>query len=329
MPVYNVSNVIKRAIHSIIDQTYSPIECIIINDATPDNSMYIIQNILKQYTGDIDFKIIKHQTNKGLSQARNSGLNTASGDYIYYLDSDDEITPDCISKLIETAKQYPQANLIQGCYKTYPEEEIDFFELNSKDLPTYIDGNYQVNHCFFNQKKIPITAWNKLIKREFILKHNILFKEGIIYEDLPWIFIIVRHLDFLAFNKDITYKYYKQPTSISKSSSYSRGLESFSVIIRDCYDNTSDVLSRLQKTFIFHILLLRIYDIYRLYPEPDIIKKYIALSKYILNDSIKTYHFRDSIKSFGYIIILHSIRKPIFRKVIEFVKARKVVKIYS
>ena len=104
VPVYNVEDYIERCMLSIIDQTYPNIECIIVDDCTPDNSITIIQSLLQQYNGTISFKILKHTTNKGLSESRNTGTEKATGDYIYYLDSDDELTPNCIEHLVDIAK---------------------------------------------------------------------------------------------------------------------------------------------------------------------------------------------------------------------------------
>ena len=332
MPVYKVANVIERSLHSIMQQTYSPLECIIVNDGTPDNSMCIINNILEQYTGDIDFKIIEFHVNKGISQARNAGLNNASGDYVFYLDSDDEITPNCINELVQKAKQYPEAEVIQGSYKTYPEEETEYYELQYRNHPLYIDDNYKINDFFLTQKRLSVTVWNKLIKRKVILENNISFIEGIIYEDLPWIFQLVEHVHLIVFNDSITYKYYRQATSITKSSPYSRGLESYAIIIRHCYDNMLPQLLTLQKPFVFQLLLARIYEIYRLYPKPDIIKKYTSLCKYMYIDSIKKRRAKDSVKLLIYMIILQLIRSSFFRniskKIIGIIKGGKMVKLY-
>ena len=100
VPIYNVALYITDCIQSIISQTYQgKIECLLIDDCGTDNSMEIVEGILKSYQGKIDFKICHHNRNRGLSAARNTGINHATGEYIYFLDSDDEITSDCIEKL--------------------------------------------------------------------------------------------------------------------------------------------------------------------------------------------------------------------------------------
>ena len=100
VPVYNVEAYIEDCLKSVAAQTYKgEIECIIINDCTPDNSCAVIEHFVKEYNGPIEFKLLHHTVNRGLSAARNTGIDVATGDYIYFLDSDDEITPDCLEHL--------------------------------------------------------------------------------------------------------------------------------------------------------------------------------------------------------------------------------------
>ena len=91
IPVYQVSAYVERCILSVMDQDYDAIECIIVDDATQDDSIEQCERLIERYNGPILFKILHHQYNRGLSAARNTGTDAASGDYLYYLDSDDEI----------------------------------------------------------------------------------------------------------------------------------------------------------------------------------------------------------------------------------------------
>ena len=93
IPVYNVSLYIERCIKSVMSQTYQDIECILVNDATPDDSIAIAERLIADYNGTIQFRILNHEHNKGQSTARNTGIDASTGDYLYFLDSDDEITP--------------------------------------------------------------------------------------------------------------------------------------------------------------------------------------------------------------------------------------------
>ena len=100
VPIYNVEPYIERCLRSVMIQTYSNIECILVDDCTLDNSMKICDCLLGNYIGPIEFKVLHHDHNRGLSAARNTGTDAATGEYIFYLDSDDEITPDSISLMV-------------------------------------------------------------------------------------------------------------------------------------------------------------------------------------------------------------------------------------
>ena len=93
IPVYNVAPYIAACLQSVMRQTaQAALECILVDDCGPDNSMEVVNETLKSYNGPVDFKIVRHTQNRGLSAARNTGMAAATGDYIYFLDSDDEIT---------------------------------------------------------------------------------------------------------------------------------------------------------------------------------------------------------------------------------------------
>ena len=107
IPVYQVEDYIESCLISVANQTYSgEIECVVVDDCGADSSWQIVENFISEYNGKIDFKLIRHTENKGLSAARNTGIDHASGEYIYFLDSDDEITPECIERLVKPLENY-------------------------------------------------------------------------------------------------------------------------------------------------------------------------------------------------------------------------------
>ena len=90
IPVYNVEPYIEECLQSVMRQSYrGEIECILIDDCGTDNSMGIAVQLIEEYNGPIDIKVMHHEHNQGLSAARNTGIDAACGDYIYFLDSDD------------------------------------------------------------------------------------------------------------------------------------------------------------------------------------------------------------------------------------------------
>lgn len=117
IPVYQVSAYIERCLLSVMNQTFQNIECIIVDDCSPDDSIDKCERLISSYNGPISFKILHHERNRGLSAARNTGTDAASGEYIFYLDSDDEITSDCIEILVAIVKNHPVVDVVIGNYE--------------------------------------------------------------------------------------------------------------------------------------------------------------------------------------------------------------------
>ena len=106
IPVYNVAPYIGDCLRSVMRQSYKgDVECILVDDCGLDESIVIAEQMIAEYDGPIQFKILHHDHNRGLSAARNTGTLQAKGDWIYYLDSDDEITEDCIEKMMTVVSE--------------------------------------------------------------------------------------------------------------------------------------------------------------------------------------------------------------------------------
>ena len=109
IPIYNVEKYILNCLLSIVNQkkTIHTIECILVDDCGNDNSIKIASDFIKQHGKDIEFKLIKHKYNRGLSAARNTGISACSGDYVLFLDSDDTLPEDSIYNLSNPLDSYP------------------------------------------------------------------------------------------------------------------------------------------------------------------------------------------------------------------------------
>lgn len=245
IPIYNVSKYITRCIDSVINQSYQNIECILVDDYSPDNSIDLAKEILKSYKGPIDFKITHHKQNEGLSSARNSGTNVATGDYLYYLDSDDEITPDCIETLTNLVNKYPNIEMIQGNMQTVPapQKQLDWRNIRYKKFPEYINQNDWIRkkfHTSDGMEAIPMNATNKLIKHKFIVDNNLFFKKGIIHEDELWMFHVVKKLCSIAFTTEYTYIAYSRQGSIMRSNNNYKSILSWYIILKEILEDIYD-----------------------------------------------------------------------------------------
>lgn len=203
IPVYNVEKYIIRCIDSVCKQTYNDIECILVDDCGNDNSITLAEEYIKKYSGNIHFNLLHHTQNKGLSGARNTGIKAATGDFIYFLDSDDAVTPNCIATLVQLAKKYPQADFVQGNLLGDDGKQSPY-AFNDKFPEFCNDKNhleYLMLHCIIT------SACNRLIKRSIILEHLIFFPLGIVHEDMYWVYFFAKHTKAAVFTPTFTYIY--------------------------------------------------------------------------------------------------------------------------
>lgn len=233
VPVYNVSSYILKCLDSIYNQSYTNFEVIIIDDCGIDDSMRIIEKYLTPERSIIT-TIIHHDKNKGLSAARNTGIQNAKCEWIYFLDSDDYLSPHCIESFVNIVQQHQEVDVIFGTAQFIPYEWKECnISVNFESIPKYSQNRKWINKSFFVDESFPITAWNKLIKKEYITRNNLFFKEGIIYEDNLWYWHIGNTVNSIAFNKEITYFYRYVPNSIINKPYNKRNMNSEVIIIKE------------------------------------------------------------------------------------------------
>ena len=273
VPVYNVSAYIERCINSVLNQRYHNIECIIVDDCTPDDSIEKAKKLVSTYKGDICFIFVAHEKNRGLSASRNTGTAHSTGDYIYYLDSDDEITTDCIALLEEVVSKHPDVEMVQGGVKSIPTHgQYDFSLLRNVE---YVEDNVWVRrHYYTYQNMIPINAWGKLVKKSFIESHSLYFKEGLVHEDEQWMFFVVKVLAKIGFIHKPTYIHYcGTEGSIMSSLSIEKQAYHLSVILDDVVNNLDEPEKDAQLLYYLSRLALY-YGHKEKIPYKQLMKKY-------------------------------------------------------
>jgi len=205
IPVYNVEEYIEECLISIISQSYQePFECILIDDCSVDSSISKIEAITNNYKGNIDFRIIQQPFNQGVSAARNLGISSAQGEYLYFVDSDDVVFADCLEAIMKAAKKNPDSQLISIGLKissnSYPYTDYEKYPLpevsNNPDWISTAMLSYAVN----------VAPWTKCVKRQFILDNNLFFRTGYIFEDDIWQFELAKKiLNLSVCNKNLYY----------------------------------------------------------------------------------------------------------------------------
>lgn len=272
IPIYKVEKYIERCINSVLNQTYRNLEVILINDCTPDKSMEIARNIIdnSEKSEDIEIKYINHENNKGIAATRNTGLRNVSGEYFFFLDSDDEITPDCIESMVLLAEKYKGVDMVHGNIVDTGNKKIKIIDRVDAE---FVDDKYLIKKMMFNDGtcnySIHNVVWNKLIKTSLIKKYKMYFKENIIAEDLYWLFNNWFYITSICFCLKQTYYYYDIPNSITNSKGQKRRAIYARLI------TIKDLLNKLNKEdyYIFRNLTYSVHNglsiMRKLYPKDE------------------------------------------------------------
>lgn len=189
VPIYKVEKYLSRCIDSILKQTFTDFELILVDDGSPDSCGVICDKYAKK---DSRIRVI-HQKNGGLASARNSGLKIAVGEYIMFCDSDDYVSPNWCQHLISKVKK-EHDNMIFG--------GINVVEISEEVTQTYVrpeesSGDFELADLFL--KSLPAYACNNLFYADVLKKNNICFPTSVIIEDLPF------NLDYLRYMTKLTY----------------------------------------------------------------------------------------------------------------------------
>ncbi len=203
VPVYKVENYIEKCLLSIKDQIFKDFECLIIDDGSPDCSIEIAKKVI----GDDERFKIYHKKNGGLSDARNYGLNLVSGEYVWFIDSDDSITLDSLVKLNEEI-EINGSDII--CFDMC-------YEYTNKKNTISKGANFRISNFKENLEIINIdnSANSKIYKREFL--KNKFFPKGMWYEDMAVISLWLMEAKKVSYLSDALYNYLQREGSITKS----------------------------------------------------------------------------------------------------------------
>lgn len=233
IPVYKVEKYIVRCIESVICQTYRQLEVILVDDCSPDNSMAVVKETIQnsEKSRDLTFRYLRHDHNRGLSAARNTGIDAASGDYIFFLDSDDELVSDCIELLV-AASENGKIQVVCGGLKFCGAVELLGFDTNYVCYDAVYDKLLDIVHAFITGR-IPYSAWNKLLRRDMIQKNKLYFKEGLLFEDNLWTFMLVHSVSKLRTITNKTYHYWIRSGSIATSTDYVKRYNHVLVVIQE------------------------------------------------------------------------------------------------
>ena len=210
VPIYKVENDLERCVKSIVSQTYHNIEIILVDDGSTDRCPAICDEWAKQ---DDRIKVI-HKNNGGLSDARNTGLRNARGEYVMYVDSDDYIETDSCERLLTWMKA--DIDLVVGTIREIRENSITYQKhTNLTSGKVYSAKEFVISSIKNNEWYAPAVL--NLYRKEFLLKNNLFFKVGYLFEDtemLPRLFLAANKIVYIDYP---FYNYVIRENSITTS----------------------------------------------------------------------------------------------------------------
>jgi len=181
VPVYNVERYIDNCMESLLSQTYTNYEIILVDDGSTDSSAEKCDDYAKKYE---KVKVI-HKQNGGLSDARNAGMDAVNGEYVAFIDSDDYIAHnslECFVECIQTSKRI--VDIIVGGYIKVSEN--DYLSINGVAASYSFCREMTGREYLIDSLRISsftVTAWSKLYRTQFLIDNKFMFKKGILHED--------------------------------------------------------------------------------------------------------------------------------------------------
>lgn len=202
VPFYNVEKYIEKSLKSLVNQTLEEIEIILVNDGSKDDSYKIAKEFLQKYPDKVKYY---EKPNGGLGDARNFGINYATGEYIAFLDSDDYVEPTMYEEMYNKAKQENCDMVECDFWWEYPEKKKE-------------DIGVEYNTPKEMLVKSRVVAWNKIIKKEIYLGHpNARFSVGLRYEDIEGFYKILPYIKKVEFVRKPFIHYIQRKGSISQT----------------------------------------------------------------------------------------------------------------
>lgn len=211
VPIYNVEQYLEKCVESICRQTYENLEIILVNDGSPDQCGQMCEEYAKK---DNRIKVI-HKKNGGLSDARNSGVKLATGKYLLFVDSDDYIAKDLVEKTVTVAEKNNCDMVLYDYYYVEP----DNVEIRSTIVPANKVISLEQEHTLL---LAATSACAKLFNREFYVKANCPFPQGIYFEDLATTSIFFMRAKRVFYLKEPLYYYINRENSIMTGKNFEK-----------------------------------------------------------------------------------------------------------
>ena len=283
IPVYRVEKFIEKCAASLFSQTLDDVEFIFVDDASPDNSMAVLEKCIQQYPQrKAQIRMLVHKENKGLPAARNTGLAAASGEYVFHCDSDDFVEPDMLETLYDEAKKKDADIVWCDWYLS--------FEHNERYMkqPDYATPMEALKAMLAGLMKFNV--WNKLVRRRLYADNQISFPAGYAMGEDMTMMLLFAVAGRVAYVPQAFYHYvklnteaYSQNFSLNHLESVKHNIRTVELFLHSRLGNVLDLeIACMKLEAKFPFLMSSRKEMYRLwertYPEAN---AYILRNHYI------------------------------------------------
>ncbi len=279
--LYNCQEYIERCLNSVLEQTYSNIEIIVVNDGSTDNSLNIVNEIKKNSIKKDRIKIYTKE-NGGPSSARNYIIEKSTGEFILLIDSDDWLEKDAVEKMMEIQYKYncdivkinycvnssEDKMINKGGFQKYKDKLIDVAIHKEKLITDILLGN------------IPAYTWSMLIKKE-VIKKELYFEEDIVHlEDKLFLIKLISNVKNIFFSSEILYHYFLNINGLMHKNNFEYYLEKdielnkiINEIIEEYYNDYKNLFI-INNTMSSYAIERNLYNIYKTTNEQKMVEEY-------------------------------------------------------
>lgn len=308
IPIYKVEHYLKKCIDSVMNQTYTNFEVILVEDGSPDNSGLICDEYAKK---DNRVKVI-HKSNEGASVARNLGVSIVQGEYIIFLDADDYWLSENVLEIIveRLTEKHPDVLTVNFCKSINNELRAPYFPINI-EMPPNIDGKEAIEFIIKNNLWIAC-PWNKVIRKKMFWDNKLKFTEGVTAEDVIWcaeLVIVAEEFDYLGVE---LVGYVQREGSVSNSMTFRKVkfLKQNIDEVEHCMNSVEGIKTILLKqylayqigTLLLNVACLETSDEKEILQED--IKRYLPYLKYSTDKKIKIMAFVNKILGYKVTLLL-------------------------
>lgn len=282
IPVYNVADYLRGCVDSVLVNDLTDCEVILVDDGATDGICPQLCDAIAAEHPDL-IRVI-HQKNKGLGGARNTGLEAAQGEYLFFVDSDDTIAPDAVAALRQVVTQ------------THPQVvSFDFDTDNGEGHRSFVSGSYCTPEGPFRlceRKEFLLSvpaAWSYLWKRSLFLEQNLRYPDRVWYEDVRTTTKLLARADSIVTLRKSLYRYLSRPGSITRSAKLDRNreiLEAFQDILGWYQENGlfSEYRDELCRLTAEHVLLVASVRVARADPRHPLLPEFAAFTEEVFPD---------------------------------------------